>query len=151
MGRGVRHGDGGIAGLVDLIDEHGGALEYDLMTRAGATLEDIPARIPWTALRSFATHLDAGSALVSEIRPELAGWQGDMRVPMILADMYDLIAMLRHDFDCANTPKKKGRPRKPAPYPRPGANETSVGQRIGKDAIPIKDFDEWWEGGGADG
>ena len=120
------------------------------MTRAGAKLSDVPSRVPWTALRSFATHLDASSALVSEMRPELAGWNGTKLVPAILADIYDAIGLLRYDFECANMPKKRARPKKPKPYPRPGAREASDGTRIGSGAIPVGKFDEWWEGGEGD-
>lgn len=140
------HLRGGIAGLLRVIDEHGGALEYDLMTRCGATLDDVPARIPWTALRSFVTHLDASSALVKEQDPDIAGWQGTDRVPMLLADAIDAINVFRWQFECANTPKKKRRPKRPEPYPRPGVGKGDDGQKVGRDPIPVSEFDEWWSG-----
>lgn len=147
MAKGVGDLDGGIASLVRTIDEHGGALEYDLMTRAGATLDAVPALVPWTALRSFVAHLDSSSALVKETSPDRADWQGTARVPMILADIYDLLNVFRWQFETANTPKKKKKPRKPKPYQRPGVEPDEKGTRVGRDPIPIRDFDEWWEGG----
>lgn len=146
MVRGVRHHGGGIGELCRLADEHGGALEYDLMTRAAAILDDVPARIPWTALRSFVTHLDASSALSRELYPETAGWQGTERVPMILADLYDLVGQFAYGYAVSHTQKGKRRPSKPEPYPRPGAKKREP-QRIGRGAIPISEFDRWWNGG----
>lgn len=144
MERGLGHHAGGISDLLRLADEHGGALEYDLMTRAGATLADIPARVPWTALRSFVTHLRDGSALVAELHPELSAWGTAWGAAAIAADLFDLVAALRYEFALANTPKGRRRPAKPRPYPRPGAKDDVP--RIGRDPIPIKDFDEWWDG-----
>lgn len=115
------------------------------MTRFGATLADVPARVPWTALRSFARHLDESSALVREMSPDAAEWRTGRRVPAMLADIFDALSLLRWEFECANTPKRKRRPRRPDPYPRPGAKGN--GRRIGSDPIRIRDFDDWWEGG----
>lgn len=148
MARRVGRRPGGISGLLRLIDEHGGALEYDLITRAGVTLDDVPARISWRALNSFVMHLDMSSALMKELRPEYGGWQGAERVPPMLADLIDAVNAFRWAFECANTPRKRRRPPKPKPYPRPGAKEE--GGRIGRDPIPIKDFDRWWKGEDAD-
>jgi hypothetical protein len=36
------------------------------------------------------------------------------------------------------------RPRQPKPYPRPWAKGQGE-RRIGKDPIPIADFDKWWD------
>lgn len=146
MGAGVGGDAGGIAGAVGIIESHGGALEYDLMTRAGMTLDDIPSRLPWRALINFYTRLDAGSALYKELSPETADWQGTGRVPMLLADVIDSINMLRYENALANRPRRGARPKKPKPYPRPGV-KADEGTKIGRDPIPAKDFDAWWEGG----
>ena len=114
------------------------------MTRAGALLSDVPSRVPWTALRSFVAHLDASSALVREMRPEAAEWRGTERVQSILADIYDAVACFQWTYVAAN--REHGKPRKPRPYPRPGQ---SKGTSVGRDPIPIKDFDAWWSGGDA--
>ena len=145
MGRRIGNNAGGIAGAVAVIEEHGGAVEYDLMTRAGMTLDDIPARMPWRAFINFYTHLDAGSAYAAEVSPESAGWQGTARVPALLADIFDAINMLRYETALANTPKRKQKPKKPKPYPRPGV-KADEGTRIGRGAIPASKFEEWWGG-----
>ena len=116
------------------------------MARAGMTLDDIPSRLPWRALINFCAHLDAGSALCKELSPETADWQGTGRVPMLLADVLDSINMLRYEFALANRPRRGARPKKPKPYPRPGV-KADEGTNIGRDPIPAKDFDAWWEGG----
>lgn len=118
------------------------------MTRcSGMTLEDVPEHLSWRALRSFVGHLDAGSELVSELSPENAHWQGDSRIAMLLADVFDQLSWLRYEFACANTPKGKSRPKRPRPYPRQGvkAQDESVGRR----PIPVSEFDAWWDGGKA--
>lgn len=107
-------------------------------------LHDVPARIPWTALRSFVAHLDASSALVREIHPDAAEWRGTESVQSILADIYDAIAGFQWSFAAAH--REHGKPRKPKPYPRPG--QKRKGASVGRDPIPISEFDEWWDGGG---
>lgn len=145
MGRGVWDPPGGIAQLVRIIDKHGRALEYDLMTRAGFTLEDVPSRVSFRALLSFVSHLGADSELVAELKPELAGWQGAQRVPMMLADVIDLLNNIGYMYASSHRGKGKPKPKQPRPYRRPVAKDDS--QKVGSDPIPIKDFDEWWESG----
>ena len=131
-----------------MIAGHGGAIEYDLMTRAGFTLDDVPGRVPWRALAAFVGNLDASSAYVREVDPENARWLGTERIQSMLADLIDAVSVLDWHFCTANTEKGKQKPRKPRPYPRPWARDDGR-QRIGSGAIPIRDFDEWWDGGGA--
>lgn len=117
------------------------------MTRAGATLDDIPSRIPWRSLASFITHLDPSSAYMRELSPDLAPWLGSERVQGMLADLIDAVQILDWHFTTANTKKGSPKPKKPKPYPRPwkqGGDE----MRIGRDPIPASEFDDWWEGGG---
>ena len=121
MGRGVWDPPGGIAQLVRIIDKHGRALEYDLMTRAGFTLEDVPSRVSFRALLSFVSHLGADSELVAELKPELAGWQGAQRVPMMLADVIDLLNNIGYMYASSHRGKGKPKPKQPRPYRRPGA------------------------------
>ena len=117
------------------------------MTRAGATLSDVPARIPWTALRSFVTHLGIDSALAAELHPEEAAWASPAKAASVLADLFDLVAAFRYEVALSNTQKGRRKPPRPRPYPRPGARDDRV--RIGRDPIPVREFDEWWEGGGS--
>lgn len=110
------------------------------------TLQDIPGRLPWTALESFVLHLGCDSALVGELSPEVAQWSSRWMTNCIIADLYDLVAAAKWENATMHTEKGKRKPRKPTPYPRPGAKEK---KKIGKDPIPIRDFDDWWSGGDA--
>lgn len=104
------------------------------MTRTGRTLFEYlnMGAAGKVALLSFIRYLPMDSALNREMDPkdETAEWNTTRKTNAILADMFDA-------FSAVHT--KKGH--KPFEYPRPKANK-----RIGKGAIPIKDFWEWWNG-----
>ena len=82
------------------------------------------------ALISFINFLPPDSALNQAMNPddEFGEWYTTVKTNAILADLYDI-------FVAANT--KKGRQVKP--YPRPRKKQT-----IGKGAIPISEFWDWW-------
>lgn len=84
------------------------------------------------ALISFIQNLPPDSALNRSMNPddEFGPWYTIMQTNRILADLFDA-------FVAANT--RKGR--KAKQYPRPTKK-----QKIGKGAIPIKDFWNWWNG-----
>lgn len=112
------------------------------MTRVGATLDDVPTRISWRALGNFVGNLGIDSAYVREVEPEVARWVAPESLRPMLADLFDLVAVLNRNVVAASS---KHRPRKPKPYPRPGRQDK--GTVVGRDPIPIKDFDKWWNGG----
>lgn len=133
--------DGGIASLVELIQSHGSALEYDLLTRTHYSLRDLPCRLDWLQLGAFVKHLPLDSALKSEMEPEAAYWEGARRVPMMLADIYDAVAWLQYSYVQAHAKQKI---QKPKPYPRPGVKKAV--KTYGRGAIRIKNFNDWWDG-----
>lgn len=116
--------------LVRLIEKHGRALEFDLMTRTGRTLNEYMAMgaAGKVALLSFIRHLPPDAALCRELHPEDETWMWTTatKTNAILADLFDV-------FVSANSKKKQ------KPYPRPTKKE-----KIGRGAIPIKDFWDWW-------
>ena len=61
-------------------------------------------------------------------KDEVVAWNSTMKTNAILADLWDLVM-------ATNT--RKGH--KPKEYPRPKRK-----QAIGKGAIPISDFWDWW-------
>jgi len=137
MGWGIEQSgsrSGGILGLVRLIEEHDRALEYDLMTRTGRTLSEYMemGAAGKVALLSFIENLTPDSALARELDPkdEFGAWYTTVKTNAILADLFDV-------FVKANT--KQGR--KAAEYPRPKKHRV-----IGRDAIPISEFWDWWNG-----
>ena len=105
------------------------------MTRTGRTLTEYMnmGAAGMVALISFITNLTPDSALNRAMNPkdEFGSWYTTAKTNAILADLFDV-------FVSANT--KKGR--KAKEYPRPRKK-----QGIGKGAIPISEFWDWWNGG----
>ena len=102
------------------------------MTRTGRTLSEYlemgaTGRI---ALISFINYLPPDAALRQSLDPsnETAEWCTTLKTNAILADIFDA-------FVAANT--KKGS--RPKAYPRPQKKQT-----IGKGAIPVSQFWDWW-------
>lgn len=126
---------GGILSLVQTIEDHDRALEYDLMTRTGRTLSEYMemGAAGKVALLSFINYLPPDSELRKAMDPqdEFGEWHTTMKTNVILADLFDV-------FVKANT--KKGR--KAKTYPRPKKR-----RKIGSGAIPMSEFWDWWNGG----
>lgn len=150
-----RGGRGGIAGLADLVHEFGGAIEYDLMTHTRYTLDDLGGALTWRALLNFVTHVGPQSALAKSMRPELAemsGWLDGSMVAPLIAELIDCTNYGRWEYATSVTPKKKKKPKEPKPVPRPWAKSRARGEkRIGRDPIPISEFESWWRSRGAKG
>ena len=139
MERGIRgserRNNGGILSLTTLINEHGGALEYDLLVNTPYTLDDIGGKLPWRALSNFVRHAGYDSALYREAHKDdqMRLWLDGSMTALILADLFDLENIRAH----AGTGKK------PKPYPRPWRHEKRT-RHIGKDPIRAGDFAAWW-------
>lgn len=96
---------GGILGLVDLIDEHRGAFEYDWRVRFNVPLDTIPDAMGWDEVQRLAVVLATDPT--SCVSAALSGWRHPMSWESVtLRDLYDL----------QHASKSK---RKPKPYPRP--------------------------------
>jgi hypothetical protein len=123
--------------LALVIEHHAHALEYDLMTRTGRTLAEYVGMgaAGLVALVSFIIHLTPDSVLYRETHPrdDLGMWSTTVKTNAILADIYDAFAQSH---------TKKGR--KAKPYPRPNAKDART---IGRGAIRVRDFEQWWESG----
>lgn len=143
---GERHDPGGIAELARLVDEHGPALDYDLITRTRYQLRDIGGALSWGALRHFVQFLPRSSALHQDIQPytDAERWTRGDATASLLADIYDLLAMMRAEAAVKGTEHK---PRRPKPHPRPGMKPMGT-THIGKDPIPISEFEDWWDSKG---
>ena len=116
------------------------------MCRLGLRFEDSPA-IGWDCVLVFARHLDSQSAVYRAQHPEEADFASPLKRAAILADIFDAIRGLEYTFVLAHLKKGAAPPPEPRKYPRPGVDDGV--QRIGKDAIPISDFEEWYYGGDA--
>lgn len=97
------------------MEEHGGALECDLM-RSGLSLFDLGGGLRWSSLAEFASRLGYGSATYRELHGQEAAWMGPEPLAYMLADTIDAISCAREEFASAHGAEIKI-PR----YVRPGA------------------------------
>lgn len=115
MGGRLRHQAGGIVSLVALLEEHGEAVEYELI-RLGLRLRDLPSRtFDWRDLWSIIKSLPEDSAIhrALEVIDEDSIWTPHM---MLTAEILDLAAYLVW-FQTKDGQNGRNRPK---PYPRPG-------------------------------
>lgn len=138
-----RCGPGGIAGLIRLDRESGGALDYDCMVQLGVRLADIPRTYGWTALPILARHMTTESATWRHLNPDEASWTQPIRQAALLADLFDALRAFAHVYAQAHTKRKMKRPE---PYPRPWAPKHK-GKHYGADPIRVGDFEKWYYGG----
>lgn len=110
------------------------------MTRTRYLTRDIGAALPEGAALSFVRYLPPDAALVRELHPD-AAWQTDRHASMLLAQISDQLSWMLYSYSKAHG----GKPRKPKPIPRPGVRDST--RRVGRDPIPIKDFNSWYYGG----
>lgn len=124
------------------MEEHGSAIDYDLLTLTSYSISDIGDALPWSRFLSFIRHLPMGSALMRELEPEQALWSDGTRLADVLADIFDLLNGFKGTYINAHSKK---RARSIEPYPRPWLKKKT--KHFGKDPIPISEFDTWWKGG----
>ena len=121
------------------------------MTLAHMTLDDLGGALSWRALLHFVGGLGATSALVRELRPELdemAPWLDGSMVAPLLADLIDCLNMQRWERVVAASGK---RPRRPKRVTRPWEGDSKGVRVIGRDPIPVSEFESWWESAGRRG
>lgn len=136
---------GGIAELDRIIEEHGPALEYDLLTKTCYQLRDVGGALPWGALLHFVQYLPRDSALSRELYPttDEERWADGTITAALLADIFDQLAMLRAEHAAKGSGR---RPKEPKPYPRPWVKRKNE-RHVGADPIPISEFEDWWNAG----
>lgn len=120
---GARRSDpGGIRQLLELIEEHREAFDYDWRTRFGLSADVIGTdEMSWREAWSLTRTLISDGT--SQLGAAVAGWRRPWSPEAwILADIFDLLVAV-------NT----GRGRRPKPYPRPNAPQPS---RIGRTNLP---------------
>lgn len=101
--------------------------------------------IGWDCVINFVAHLDETSATFRARHPEEAMFASRLKQAYILADLFDAIRGFEHTSIAIHTPKGRAAPSPPKRYPRPGVDDGV--QRIGKGAIPISEFEDWYYGG----
>ena len=115
------------------------------MTLAHMTLADLGGALSWAALSHFVQHIPRTSALSRELVPksDAERWADGAATAAILADMYDLLNQLNNNLAARGSGH---RARAVKPYPRPWATPQKGSKRIGRDPIPISEFEKWWNG-----
>lgn len=133
MAEGLGGDPGGIDGLCRELDSHGEAIEYDLIA-LGLRLDNLgtPA-LSWRDLKVILANSAPRSAYARAVAGGDAEWT---LTDHLLALTIDTLAM-------ANW-QRQGKPHSPKPQPvtRPGSK--SEARHVGRDPIPIRDFDAWW-------
>ncbi len=130
---------GGIFGLLDLLDEHGEAIEYDLIA-LGLRLDDLGTdRLTWRDLWVIVHRSPRTSALSRSIAGEDIEWGLTEHLLAILIDATEVGNWQRASVG------RKSPPQRPKPIKRPGSQPQ--GRAFGSAPIPIKDFDAWWDSG----
>ena len=70
--------------------------------------------------------------------PDLAAWAGLPKTNSLLADIYDVLALINANIVAMGSGK---RATKPKPYSRPGDKDK---QKIGKNALPPDQLKDWF-------
>ena len=130
-------------GLTKYVLEHRKAIERDFFVETGHELREIGRTLSWSTLDAFLSHIRPDSALAKELDPKMSSWATCTKTNMILASIYDLLAVINSNLCAKGTGKK---PKKPKPYPRPWIEEKKPEvTHIGKDALPPDELRKWFE------
>lgn len=121
------------------MSEHRDAIEHDLLVKTGHTLDDVGRSLSWGALGAFVQYDTlTPSALLKEIDEERFQWGTTAQTNYLLADIYDLLAVINENLRIKGT---KARAKMPKPHPRPGDKKKAT-KKVGT-AMPADDFDAW--------
>jgi len=126
---------GGIFGLFELVEQHREAIEYELI-RAGVRLRDVGSeRFTWRDLFVLVRGWQkAPHNAVAEAVHGHPVWSVAEQLAAILVDTLAFANWQRAGKKSAPKPKR---------LPRPW--EQTKAQTLGRDPIPISEFDDWWE------
>ncbi len=103
--------------------------------RCGYELKDVGRSLTWGALHSFLGNIGPESATARDINPELHQWGSTMNTNKILADIYDMLAMINANLVAVGSHKAT---KKPKPYPRPKSKAS--GDHYGSGAVPVEEL-----------
>lgn len=121
------------------MSEHRDAIEHDLLVKTGHTLNDVGRTLSWDALGAFVQHDTlTPSALLYETDAEQYQWATTAQTNYLLADIYDLLAVINENLKIKGT---KARGKMPKPHPRPGDRKKTT-KKLGT-AMPAAEFDAW--------
>ena len=134
IGRSGRCNAGGIVSLAEFTTEHHKALEYELM-RCGYQITDIGRSLSWGALRSFIERLGPDSAVAREVDPEVHEWSTRLKTNIILADIFDMLALINANIVAVGSHKAT---KKPKTYPRPKGYGGENGKHYGSKPVSVR-------------
>ena len=97
----------------------------------------------WHTLADLARHLreDAGSFIWRAEHKDESNYRDALQTNALLADLYDLLAHFDGNYIAVHN---RTHPKPLKRYPRPWAKDK---HRIGRDPIPVSEFDKWYYGG----
>lgn len=80
---------------------------------------------------------------MQEIRPEYAAWGTRAKTNVILADIFDMLALINTNLVATGSHRPAKRPK---PYPRPFKNDkNSETRHFGSGALPPDELRKWFE------
>ena len=94
--------------------------------RCGFEIRDVGQSLSWSALRSFIENIGAESCTARDIDPELHQWSTTMKTNKILADIYDMLAVINSNIVAIGSHKSH---KKPKFYPRPKDKGAKYGNK----------------------
>jgi hypothetical protein len=134
VAEGLGGGAGGIRGLLRLLDEHAEAIEYDLLVH-GYRLAEVTKTFSWRDLLVLVRRWSATPGTASgEAMQGHEIWTREAELAAAVVDAIEMGNWQRQGVKYAPKPK---------PVKRPGSGAT--GTKFGKDPIPIRDFNVWWD------
>ena len=77
-----------------------------------------------------------------ELNPDVAVWNSTTKTNAILADIFDLLAVINANLTAIGSGKTAKRPK---PYPRPHQEAPENEQHFGKGALPVDELHKWIE------
>lgn len=111
-----------------------------MITSAGIELSDVgrPSGITWRSFASLISNLGYDSALWRSTHTDMAEWTSVVKTNIILADIYDMLAIINSNI-CGGFSHQKAQA--PKPYLRPWSKEKT--RKLGKGALPKAELREW--------
>lgn len=125
--------------------EHGGALDYDLMTMTTYTLDDVGGRLQMRSLAHFLRYLPPDSQTMRALSPEDGErvlWMGGSVNAQLLAMLVNELRGMQWLYTRVNS---KGSVRRPSALETPWTRGDEGVVRYGHGAIPIAEFDDWFD------
>lgn len=102
---------------------------------SGFTLRDVGDRISWDTLREYLYNASPNSATARKMNPDLSMWASSLKTNALLADIFDVLAMINANICSLGS----GQPAKRPPrIEHPGDKNR---QKIGGKRMTMKEFD----------